>query len=276
MSATQVIAEPGVGAGPPVILVHGVGLDHAMWDLVSAALVARRTGPSMVVRYDLYGHGRSAPADGALAMDTLIDQLIEVAASASASAGAGVGIGPATPPDVVGLSLGGAIVRGAAARRPDRFGRVVVANTVFNRSEDQRQGNLQRLELAVEQGMAPIADLAVARWFTDDFGRDHPERVEAVRHRLATTGLDGYLPAYRVFVDGDPEMPELLSALTNETLFVTGDRDTGSTPAMTSAMAAQAPNGIATIMADTGHLPPVERPDEFLAILTDFLERPRQ
>ena len=39
-------------------------------------------------------------------------------------------------------------------------------------------------------------------------------------------------------------------------------------------MAALAPESVAHVMSDTGHLPPIERPDEFTAVLTDFLERP--
>lgn len=259
---TPVVVDPGAGPGPSLVLVHGVGLDHTMWDLIVPTLTARPAGPGRVVRYDLIGHGRTPTADGAVTIETFVDQLIAVCN------------GPDVPdqPDLVGLSLGGAIVRGAAARHPGRFNSVVIANAVFQRTEAQRRGNLDRLRLAADQGMGPVADLAVDRWFTPQWSRANPERSAAVQRTLATADLDGYLAAYRVFVDGDPAMPALLPSLTNRTLVVTGDRDTGSTPAMTEAMAALLPDGTARILADTGHLPPVEHPALFADLLIEFLE----
>ncbi len=275
---THIRTEAGVGTGSPLILVHGVGLDHTMWDLVVPRLVAATDGPRAVVRYDLIGHGRSAAGDGPPTMAGFVEQLLAVADAGLGTDSSDRSDGSERDlddrPDVVGLSLGGAIVRGAAARHPERFGRVVVANTVFKRDRERRQGNLERLRLAETQGMGPVADLAVDRWFTEAWQQAHPERVEAVRRRITSTDLNGYLGAYRVFVDGDPEMPELLPALANEVLFVTGDRDTGSTPAMTAEMADLVPNGTARVLAATGHLPPIERPDEFGALLIDFLKEP--
>ena len=48
------------GSRPPLVLVHGVGLDHTMWDLVVDDLAADR----LVIRYDLLGHGRSPDPPG--------------------------------------------------------------------------------------------------------------------------------------------------------------------------------------------------------------------
>ena len=149
---THVVTETGAGDGAPLVLVHGVGLDHTMWDLVVERLLARPAGPSTIVRYDLVGHGRSAPVDDPthdLTLHDCIDQLLAVADGCPDMVGPGVG-----RPDVVGLSLGGTVVRGAAARHPDRFRRVVVANTVFDRDHAQRRGNLDRQPFA-EEGRGP-------------------------------------------------------------------------------------------------------------------------
>lgn len=262
--ATHTVIDQGVGSGPPLILVHGVGLDHTMWDLVAEPMTVRLTGPSQVVRYDLLGHGRTGDPQGKRTMSDFIDQLLAVVDA----------VGSPRPPDVVGLSLGGGIVRGAAARFPRVFGRVVITNTVFNRNDDQRQGNLARLRLAEDQGMSPIADLAIDRWFSKPWQVAHHDRASAVGHRLASTDLGGYLKAYQVFVDGDPAMPDQLPSLTNETLVVTGDRDLGSTPAMAEAMVAALPAATARVLSDAGHVPPIECPEAFVDLLIDFLENP--
>src|SRR5580658_5370679 len=53
------------GAGPNVVLIHGVGADGSSWDEIIPALTPRFT----VIRLDLRGHGRSGHIDGALALD---------------------------------------------------------------------------------------------------------------------------------------------------------------------------------------------------------------
>lgn len=257
--------EDGVGPGPPLVLVHGVGLDHTMWDHMVPRLTASPIGPAQVVRYDLLGHGRTADQPGPRCFDEFVTQLNDVADQVQDEVGSQV--------DLFGLSLGGAIVRGAAARTPNRFGRVVIANAVFDRTPEQRRGNEQRLALAEAEGMDPVAELAVDRWFTEPWRTEHPDRLTAVRNRLRTTDLGGYLKAYRVFVDGDPLMPHGLADLTNPTLVVTGERDTGSTPAMAEAMAAILPDATLAVLTDTGHLPPIEHPDRLTELVLDFLER---
>ena len=46
------------GSGPPVVLLHGVGLNQSIW----AEQVTALESDFQVITYDLLGHGRSAPA----------------------------------------------------------------------------------------------------------------------------------------------------------------------------------------------------------------------
>lgn len=258
VEGTHVVVDDGIGSGNPLVLVHGVGLDHTMWDPVVELLAASPRGPGSIIRYDLWGHGLSQNPNGERTFDDFVNQYLETIDEGC---------------DAVGLSLGGAVVRGAAARSSEWMERVVISNAVFQRSEEQRRGNQERLDLARDKGMGPVADLALDRWFTSDWRAAHPDREAAVRERLATTNLDGYLKAYQVFVDGDPVMPEGLAHLHNPTLVVTGDRDTGSTPAMAQAMVEALPDARCVVMSGTGHLVPIEHPDNYAHLLLDFLER---
>ena len=52
------------GEGPALVLMHGVGLDHTMWQPLADRLAQRRK----VVAFDLPGHGK---ADGLVAPATL-------------------------------------------------------------------------------------------------------------------------------------------------------------------------------------------------------------
>ena len=99
------VAERGDG-GPPVVLIHALGLDWRMWEPVMEPLAAGRR----VFAYDLRGHGRAA---GAPAPYTMADTAADLAGVLDA-----LGLDRA---HVVGLSFGGGIAQTAAVAQPERF-----------------------------------------------------------------------------------------------------------------------------------------------------------
>ena len=246
------------GEGPPLVLVHGVGLDHTMWDRALDSLSAFRR----VIRYDLLGHGQTPDSPGPRTLENFVVQLLAVLDAHRLDRA-----------DVAGLSLGGMVALAAAARHPDRFDRLALLNTVFERSSEQVETALRRMAIAESEGMAAVADLAVDRWFSTQWQAEHPAQVDQVRRRLADTDPVGYLKAYRVFIAGDPLMPESATAVTALTLIMTGELDPGSTPAMSRALATAVTGGQVRILAGLHHLPPVEEPSTFASALLEFFDR---
>lgn len=59
------------GSGAPLVLVHGLGGRRESWQPMLAGLTPTRE----VVAMDLPGHGATAPLDGALTFDRLVDAL---------------------------------------------------------------------------------------------------------------------------------------------------------------------------------------------------------
>ena len=258
---------PTGGSGsirPPLVLVHGVGLDLHMWDLVVDTLAVER----QVVRYDLLGHGRSADPPGQRSLDDLVAQGLEVMSHATAVDGGG------RKPDLVGLSLGGLVAMAVGSRYPNTVGRLVAMNTVFERTPEQITGARARLFLAETEGMGPVADLAVDRWFSPEWQVAHPARMATVEERIRTNDVGAYLKAYRVFVDGDPMMPGAAAAITASTLVMTGELDPGSTPAMSRDIASLVPRGRSRILSGLRHVPPIEAPGECVDALLEFLDEP--
>ena len=251
-------------ASPPLVMVHGVGLDLHMWDLVVEALAVER----QVFRYDLLGHGHSVDPPGQRSVKDLVAQCFEVMSYVTAVAGDG------RTPDLVGLSLGGLVALGVGSRHPDTVGRLVAMNTVFDRTPEQVAGARARLLLAESEGMGPVADLAVDRWFCPEWQAAHPTRVAVVDQRIRTNDIGAYLKAYRVFVDGDPEMPGAAAGITAPTLAITGELDPGSTPTMSRAIASAVPDGRSRVLSGLRHLPPIEAPEECSAALLEFLDEP--
>ncbi|MGF1609627.1 MAG: alpha/beta fold hydrolase, partial [Kiloniellales bacterium] len=172
----------GPPGAPPVLLLHGVGLDLGMWDALAPALAARWR----VLRYDLLGHGRSADPPGARCLDDFLAQLDSLLDHQGFDQAA-----------LVGFSMGGIVARAYAASRPQRVSRLVVMNSVFERSAAEREAVAARCAAVAQGGPAANLEAALARWFTPAFAAAQPAVVARVREVVAANGL-GYLKAYRV------------------------------------------------------------------------------
>jgi 3-oxoadipate enol-lactonase len=100
------------GAGPPLVLVHGLGGAAANWRLLAPALASRRR----VVLPELPGHGGSAPLPATPHVDALADAVLAVVEAERA-----------LPAPWVGHSLGGLVAVRAAVRRPEAVLGIVLA-----------------------------------------------------------------------------------------------------------------------------------------------------
>jgi pimeloyl-ACP methyl ester carboxylesterase len=110
------------GDGGPILLHHANGFCKGVW-----ALVAERLAPRFrVLAMDARGHGDSThpEAPGSYAWARFAEDLVSVAERVAAECGV-----PRLPL-AVGHSFGGTSLLGAAGRRPDLFGRIVLVDPV--------------------------------------------------------------------------------------------------------------------------------------------------
>lgn len=239
-------------SGPAdVILLHGVGLDHTMWDRVAP-------GPAgdghTVHTPDLPGHG-SAP--DAPAGTTLSDLAAPVAGALA---------GLDRPSHLVGFSLGALVATRVALDQPDRVATLTLISGVARRTDRERAAVLGRLDCA-RADLPATFDAAVDRWFSADWHAEVPDLAERVRTTLAANRRESYLACYEVFARADAELWPQLPGLALPVVAMTGSEDPGSTPAMSEALAARVPHGRADIVSGARHLLPLERPDAVRAVL---------
>ena len=243
---------------PPVILVHGVGLDRTMWRGVEAAL----DGTVRYRSFDLPCHGVQPIPSGKISLRTFSDALAGEVDQAPEK------------PVVVGFSMGAMIAQRFALDHPDAVCGLVLMNAVFDRNEEQRAAILQRLETAKRDGPGTMTDAALARWFTPEFTEANPGIIESVRQRLLSNDPAAYLAAYSVFATGDTELTNEVHRISCPTLVMTAEGDQNSTPAMTEALAARIPGALALVLDGVAHGAPVEDPnrtaDALLAFLTEL------
>lgn len=245
------------GQGPLVVLSHALGCDLTMWDGVAAALEDRYT----VLRYDHRGSGRSvAPAGaGAYTIDDLADDAAELIRAQTTD-----------PVHFVGLSMGGMTAQALGARHPHLVRSLVIANSASHYDDAARAMWQARIDTVLAQGVSPIADGAMQRWFTPEFRADAnggSARVAALRAVLEATAPVPYANACAAVAHIDLDAGN--ARITCPTLVIAGSRDEATPPAMSEAIARRIP-GAQLRSLDAAHLSAVEQPEAFARLLTDF------
>ena len=246
------------GDGPPVVLVHGMGLNRAMWDWQLPPLLER----FRVVRYDLLGHGDSdAPADGC-SMDDLVRQLDGLLDHLNIPRCA-----------LVGFSLGGLIVRAYAVTHPARVRALAILNSAHGRTDAERAGMRDRLERAITLGHVATIDAALERWFTEDFAARHPEVLDRVRRWMEANDPKVYPQVYRVLAESDADLATSIRSIRCPTLVLACEEDHGNSPDMARRMAALIPGARTAIIPRLRHMALAEDPAAVSDHLVPFLEK---
>lgn len=235
------------GAGPLVVLIHGVGLRAEAWGAQIDALSRHHR----ILAFDMPGHGGSARIAGTPRLAAYTDAIAPLIDA---------------PCVVVGHSFGAMIALDMATRYGGLIKGVAALNAIFRR--DAGAASAVQARAASLDG-ASVADPAVplARWF----GEEDSDQSAACRDWLLGVDPAGYRDAYTVFAHADGPSDAALASLTCPALFLTGEDEPNSTPAMSHAMAARAPQGRAAIIAGAAHMMPMTHADQTNALLSDFL-----
>ncbi len=246
------------GDGPPVVLIHGMGLTRDMWDWQLPPLRERFT----VIRYDLLGHGESVARPGRYEMDDFVGQLRELLDHLGVTRAA-----------IAGFSLGGLIVRAFALAHPDRCTAIAILNSAHDRTDDERAAMRKRLAIAYEQGPAPTIDVALARWFTDGFAAANPGVLDRVRRWMEANDPKVYPEIYRVLAESDAGLATSISDIRCPALVLACEEDHGNSVDMARRMAALMPNAEIAVVPKLKHMALAEDPAAISAPLVSFLER---
>jgi pimeloyl-[acyl-carrier protein] methyl ester esterase len=245
-----------IGSGPDLVLLHGWGLNLAVWDSVVADLATRYT----LTLIDLPGHGLSADWNASH---------IEEAANAVAAV---------TPPHsaVLGWSLGGQFAIQLATHYTNKVSALILVATTpkFVTSDDWPHG-------------------VKADVLNDFVKRLSTSYAATIRHFLALQVLHSNVTRSTITAlqkaivsRGEPNITNLmhgltllaasdyrhtLSAIVQPTLVIQGDHDALTREPAAAWMAARIPNATYLKIAHAAHAPFLSHREQFLEALNNFL-----
>lgn len=252
LHARRDAAADGVSSTTPILHLHSLGADLRIFDRV----VARLTGFDHL-RLDLRGHGLSDAPEGGYTIADLAADALGVLDAAGAEKAV-----------LVGVSVGGLVALRTALDHPERVAGLVLSNTAAKISDEDVWR--ARIDTVAEQGVASLADSTLLRWFPEGFRDANAPLIQGYTNMIARTSPRGYAGVCAAL--GAEDLRERLPQLHPPTLVVGGSEDLSTPPPVVTELARALPNGRLEIIDDAGHLPMVDAPERFAALLTEYLE----
>src|SRR5262252_5683099 len=244
------------GEGPLVTMSHSLACDLSMWDEQARALRDRYR----VLRFDTRGHGQTSAPSGPYSLSQLADDLLGLLKS--------LGI---ERTHFVGLSMGGMIGQVFALAHPTMIESLVLCDTTSRYPDTAAPLWEERIRMVEAQGMAPMVEPTLGRWFTTPFRTQRADVMARVGEMIRQTPPSGYVGCChaipKINVTGR------LAELHCPALVIVGEEDPGTPVDMARDIHAALPGAQLAILRSASHLSNVEQPQEFNRILLRFLDK---
>jgi 3-oxoadipate enol-lactonase len=238
-----------------IIFIPALGTTREMWKPQIPYFERDYT----LVLYDPAGHEASAASQAGLSLATLADDLARLADRVGARR-----------PHVVGISMGGMIAQECAIKHRERVQSLVLVCTTPSYPEESRRQIEQRAQTAEREGMAPLVEPTLERWFTAEFRAAHRDTVAWVRHMLTTADPHAYAAAARAV--SQVNTTDRLHTIAAPTLVLTAEFDRSMPPDAATLLTDHIPDARHKAIADAAHLCNVANADGFNREVAQFIQ----
>jgi 3-oxoadipate enol-lactonase len=242
--------EEGDPNGEPLVFSNSLGTDMRLWDQIMPLLPKGLR----IIRYDMRGHGLTDCPDAPYSMGALIsdaESLLDHLEVRDCL--------------FVGLSIGGMVAQGLAAKRLDLIRTMVLSNTAAKIATPAIWKD--RIDSIRAEGIGPVSDATMGRWFSPKM--HNTSAMSSWQNMLRATRPDGYIGCAHA-VSGTDFMTTT-SALRLPAMGIAGDHDSSTPPDLVRETLDLIPGSSFHIIQAAGHLPCVEQPEEFARLLRDFI-----
>ena len=237
------LRDSGAGAGEPVVFIHGLGLDAALWDAQWPAVQRE----FRAIRFDVRGFGDSSlPAGPYSNSDDLLD-LLDFLDARSAH--------------VVGLSMGGRLALRFALDQPNAVKSLTLIDPAlegFSWSESWAR------QMAPILAAAGAGDVHAARrlWLAHELfapARRDPQVAAALGAMVNRYSAWHWRNTDPVRRSASPAS-RCLASVSSPTLVILGELDLPDFKEIAQRLAAEIPGAALHIVADAGHMASMEAP----------------
>ena len=234
---------------PSILFIHPLGVDHTIFNVVMNLM----SDDFHCIAVDIRGHGKSP----ILEMPYSIDEMAQDISSTFQFD---------EPVNVMGVSIGGMISISLAIQKIFPIRKLILSDTghVIGNHELWQE----RIDLVKTGGLEKIVDIAIERWFPEEFRIRSTEIINECKALQLNNSIKGYIGACMAIQKAN--FTNELTKINCETLVINGSKDISTPPALGKELASLISNSSFQILDGIGHVPPLQDPVLTVKILNAF------
>lgn len=252
------INEHGSRENPAVIFLHGFCFDSSMWDEQIAAL----QDDFFCITYDIRGMGKTDAGDGQFTMESFVDDVYMIIEEYGLE-----------KPAICGLSMGGYIAFRTVERAQETFGAAIFCDT--RATADKNEAKLKRanaIKTINHEGLGTFIDNFLPTTVSDGFMEERAEEF-ANLVRKAKSGSALGVKGCTLAMQGRTDTWDFLPEINIPTLLICGEEDALSPVEEMRETAERIPCAEFKVVSGSGHMTPIEQPQQVNEILKSFLDK---
>lgn len=244
------------GYGPPVVFINGLTMDLNGWLLQIDAFSKKYR----IVRYDCRGQGDSDKPRSEYSQEQHAEDLAGLLSKLEIPRA-----------HVIGLSNGGMIAQHFALRYPEKTGALVLVDTCSYVDTLLHLVITSWIRAAEEGGSGLRYDVALPYLFSEDFTRKNLDRILAMKEmNLARNPVEAVVNLSKASRGHD--LKDRVAGIKAPTLILAGEEDILIPPKYSRILREKIEHSTLVTLKNCGHVPPLEKPDEFNSIVMNFLK----
>ena len=240
-----------------IIFLHGFPFNKNMWREQLESLEDNITG----IAIDIRGHGNTTKGHGYFSIDVFAKDL-------------GVFIRKLEIDKAVlcGISMGGYIALRAYQLFPEKISGLILCDTHSKADDDAgKQKRFDAIQAVLNHGRRPYAIGFVSNVFAKNSIERKPEAVELIKSSIRRNSIDS-ICATLLALASRTDTSSVLKDIKVPTLIIRGKDDKITPEELMQEMADQIKGSTFIQIADSGHLPNMEHPEEFNLHMNKLLQ----
>ena len=240
----------GNNKNPTIIFIHPLGADSSVFKGVMNLISEK----FYCLAVDIRGHGKSNFTSPPSSIDEMAKDISTTFSFTN-------------PVNVMGVSIGGLIAMSLAINKFIPIKKLILSDTghvIGNYDLWQ-----ERIDLVQTGGLEKIVDMAIDRWFPEEFRKQSPEIIDECRSLQLKNSVEGYIGACKAIQSAN--FTNELSKIKCQTLVVNGSNDISTPPSLGKELSNLITNAKFKLLNGIGHVPPIQDPNLTAKIIEEFL-----